>query len=85
MAYVAVNKDGSELVSSHQIRRAVINYKEQGYWWRKVFTDPNDQIILPKGSIEKLIGKKLTWEDEPVELKELTKEKYIPHRGIGHR
>ena len=24
--------------------------------------------ILPKGTIEKLIGKKLTWEDEPVEL-----------------
>lgn len=24
---------------------------------------------LPKGSIEKLIGKKLTWEDEPFELK----------------
>ena len=26
--------------------------------------------VLEKGSIEKLIGKKLTWEDEPVELKE---------------
>ena len=25
--------------------------------------------ILPKGSIEKLIGKKITWSDEPVELK----------------
>ena len=24
---------------------------------------------LPKGSIEKLIGKKLTWKDEPVEIK----------------
>ena len=29
-----------------------------------------NKITLPKGSIEKLIGKKLTWEDEPVELKE---------------
>ena len=26
-------------------------------------------IKLPKGSIEKLIGKKLTWRDEPVKLK----------------
>ena len=25
---------------------------------------------LPKGSIKKLIGKELTWKDEPVELKE---------------
>lgn len=24
---------------------------------------------LPKGSIKKLIGKELTWDDEPVELK----------------
>jgi len=29
------------------------------------------EIGLPKGSIEKLIGKQLTWEDEPVELKEV--------------
>lgn len=27
-------------------------------------------INLPKGSIEKLIGKKMTWKDEPIELKE---------------
>lgn len=27
-------------------------------------------IEILKGTIEKLIGKKLTWEDEPVELKE---------------
>lgn len=25
-------------------------------------------IVLPKGSIKKLIGHKLTWVDEPVEL-----------------
>lgn len=27
-------------------------------------------ISLPKGSIKKLIGRDLTWEDNPVELKE---------------
>ena len=26
-------------------------------------------MALPKGSIKKLIGKDLTWEDKPVELK----------------
>ena len=25
-------------------------------------------IVLPAGSIEKLIGRKLTWEDEPIEI-----------------
>lgn len=28
-----------------------------------------DVIELPKGSIKKLIGRELTWNDEPVELK----------------
>ena len=27
-------------------------------------------VLLPKGSIKKLIGRELTFEDEPVELKE---------------
>lgn len=27
-------------------------------------------IFLPKGSIEKLIGKKLTWNDEPIKIEE---------------
>ena len=30
----------------------------------------NSAIALPKGSIKKLIGKELTWEDEPYYLKE---------------
>lgn len=31
--------------------------------------DAVDLVVeLPKGSIEKLIGKKLTWEDDPVEI-----------------
>lgn len=30
---------------------------------------PGTAPVLPKGSVEKLIGRKLTWKDEPVELK----------------
>lgn len=30
----------------------------------------SDTIELPKGSIKKLIGRELSWDDEPVELKE---------------
>lgn len=29
---------------------------------------PFSGVILPSGTIEKLIGRKLTWSDEPVEL-----------------
>jgi len=68
MAWVAVNKDGSENIFISKPNRSV------AYWHD--FISPNRttlfnrMVILPKGSIKKLIGKDLTWEDNPVELKE---------------
>lgn len=46
---------------------------ERNKWANGWSTDENDAmpfmgVILPKGSIEKLIGKRLTWNDEPVKL-----------------
>jgi hypothetical protein len=29
---------------------------------------PFNGVVLPKGTIEKIVGRKLTWEDEPVEV-----------------
>jgi hypothetical protein len=29
---------------------------------------PFNGVILPKGTIEKILGRKITWEDEPVEV-----------------
>ena len=45
------------------------DYNEHNYWL------PQDRygaygFQLPQGSIKKLIGRELTWDDEPVELKE---------------
>lgn len=34
-----------------------------------------DYVELPKGTIKKLIGRELSWDDEPVELKEERYEK----------
>ena len=68
MAFVAVNKDGSENIFTNKADRSV------AYWHD--FISPNRttlfnrMVILPKGSIKKLIGKDLTWNDEPVKLKE---------------
>lgn len=67
MAWVAVNKDGTELIG------------EDEYWFKRVDRRgrwfPSDDFAtpifeLPRGSIEKLIGRKLTWNDEPIELKD---------------
>lgn len=63
MSYVAVDKDKSEFIyRSFPTRQTIKNatcWQSNGEYFK-----------LEKGSIEKLIGRKLTWEDEPVELKE---------------
>lgn len=61
MAYVATDEDGAEWIYEDEPIR---NKNYIGDW-----ACYSESFKLPKGSIEKLIGKKLTWEDDPVELK----------------
>ena len=57
MAWVVVDKIGEELISRTE------PFRVGDYWiGHSIFH-------LPKGSIKKLIGRELTSEDEPVELK----------------
>lgn len=67
MAWVAVHKNGGESIFAFKPVRKF------DCWWNKQTTE-NDwydtEISLPKGAIKKLIGRDLTWEDEPVELKD---------------
>lgn len=60
MAWVAVDGNGSEYIYlAKPYRDRNCQFYCMGY-----------EMPLPSGSIEKLIGCKLTWSDEPVELKE---------------
>ncbi len=75
MAWVCVGYSGEELVFVNKPHRRIS---------KNVFQIDDDDIIdrywiddkycgylnLPKGSIKRLIGKDLSWSDEPVELKE---------------
>ena len=59
MAWLAVDKDGSEGI-----------YEKNPFRMHDCFCAPKFCCInLPSGSIKKLIGRELTWSDEPVELK----------------
>lgn len=65
MAWVAVDYGGGEYVYDYKpIRRGYLTWGQK----RKNGENIGDAVELPKGSIKKLIGKDLTWEDEPVEL-----------------
>ena len=64
--WVAVDKNGDEYIYKKEPFRSAM-----GYWKpaRKTYEDrDSDYLKLPKGSIKKLIGRELTFEDEPVEL-----------------
>lgn len=61
MAWLAQDgRDNSEWIFEYEPKRLVTI----GIWW-----DHRECIELPQGSIKKLIGRDLTWEDDPVELK----------------
>lgn len=66
MAYVAVDYDGDEVVVGLETKYSYM-LEDKRVSLRMGVVDAK---VMAKGSIEKLIGKKLTWEDEPVELKE---------------
>lgn len=61
MAWVVKDgRDNTEWIYQYKPERE----SDYGYWWLG-----GECIELPQGSIKKLIGRDLTWEDEPVELK----------------
>ena len=71
MAWVAVDKSGIEGIYDNMPERnndmwEDIDYRVCG----EIEYERETGIILPKGSIKKLIGKDLDWNNEPVELKE---------------
>lgn len=57
MAWLAVDKDGSEWI--HEFYPT----KSKRIWFSA------NTIQLQQGTIKKLIGRELTWNEEPVELK----------------
>ena len=64
MAWVAVDKGGRECIYQFRpIKREMDGELMPRYEYSMCLT-------LPKGSIKKLIGKDLTWQDKPVELTE---------------
>ena len=60
MAWLTVDENGDEYIFEYP------PVKDKNKWVAKDFWDA--VIKLREGSIEKLIGKKLTWNDEPYEL-----------------
>ena len=71
MKYVAVDRIGDEWIYNGKPERQNkdnwIYFENEGHAGFSL----GACFHLPDGSIEKLIGNVITWEDEPVELKEV--------------
>lgn len=63
MAWVAVDSDKREFIYTHKPVR-VLKYK---CWYNRV--SYSKHINIPKGTIEKLTGIKLTWDNDCIKLK----------------
>jgi len=60
--YLAVDEDRTEACFNGEPHR-ITSDPIPGYW------NDFDRVELPPGTIEKLTGRKITWEDDPIEYK----------------
>ena len=66
--WLAIEKDGTEICSNN---KPEWDEEEQCWWCAEEMCDGNywpSYTTLPKGSIEKLLGYKLTFENSPIIL-----------------
>ena len=78
MAWLAVNKDGTEWIMPEKPVRGRCGHWE---YLEEVYNVPIE-IELPKGTVYKLLGKELTWDDEPVELQTKTEKGKCSTAGV---
>lgn len=64
MAWLVVDGDGNEFIFEVKPKRS----KEGEIWQLPSRYSLRSLIYLKKGTIEKIIGKKITWEDEPIKI-----------------
>lgn len=62
MAYLCVDKDGTEVIYDACPKRGETIWRPM----RRLYS--SQYVELPKGTIAKLIGREMTWEDEPVKI-----------------
>jgi hypothetical protein len=72
MSWLACGKHGDELIFDYEPYRVCVHISsdEKVEYWKGFRAGPyvDEPKELPYGSIKKLIGKNLTWNDEPVEF-----------------
>ena len=63
MAYLCADKRGEFIADEYPSRSW-----DEWRGWRDVYGESCTLIEIPKGTIKTLIGKEMTWEDDPYEM-----------------
>ena len=63
-AYLVVEPNGNQLIFSEPTRRI----DEHSTWGWFSNSDSSQCVYAPHGTIKKITGKSITWEDEPIKL-----------------
>jgi hypothetical protein len=63
--YIAVDEDGKEYLYGRMPERT--HYREKNLW--ATHQSSCWIMLLPKGTAKSVLGRSLTWADEPVEVK----------------
>lgn len=66
MTYLAVDENGTEWIYDCEVER--IPLLDGSYWGPVNEVDYPNYVKLPNGTIEKLIGRKMYWKDEPIQI-----------------
>lgn len=83
IVFLAVNKNGDEIILNNTpARQGEIWTDERSAHDDEYFSveDHNSAIVLPKGTIRRLTGRDLKWEDDPISLKSVIEG--LPHVDI---
>lgn len=83
--FLAVNKNGDEVILDNApARQGEIWTDERSAHDDEYFSveDHNSAIVLPKGTIRRLTGRDLKWEDDPISLKSKSVIDKFPHADI---
>lgn len=71
--------------NTYQIYRSILHQLAIDENWNNVYSgieDHNSAIVLPKGTIRRLTGRDLKWEDDPISLKSKSVIDKFPHADI---
>lgn len=71
IVFLAVNKNGDEVIlDNFPVRQGEVWTDERSAHDEEYFSaeDHNSAIVLPRGTIKKMIGRSMSWEDEFVKF-----------------